>query len=117
MHWCFHCYAVNPNSTGTCTRCGQSVQRPPDLSFDDQLIWALGHPDGDRAILAAQTLAANRVHAAVPALQRVVDEDRDPFLSAQALRSAIAIAGRDEFCDWLERHAHSESFMVSAIAR
>jgi hypothetical protein len=117
MQWCFHCYAVNPSSTGPCVRCGQPVGRPPGPSFEDQLTWALGHPDGDRAILAAQTLGANRVHAAVPALQRVVDEDRDPFLSVQAMRSAIAIAGREELRDWLERHAHGDSFMVSTLAR
>jgi uncharacterized Rossmann fold enzyme len=36
------------------------VEGPPALSFDDQLVWALGHPDGDRAVLAAQTLGAGR---------------------------------------------------------
>jgi hypothetical protein len=117
MQWCFHCYAVNPRSTGPSIRCGRPVQRPPNLSFDEQLIWTLGHPDGDRAMLAAQTLGANRVRAALPALKRVVDDDRDPFLSVQAMRSAIAIAGRDELRDWLERHAHSDSFMASAVAR
>jgi hypothetical protein len=75
----------------------------------------IGH--GDPAILAAQTLGANRVRAAVPALQRVVDEDRDPFLLVRAVRSAIAIAGRDELRDWLERRAHGDFFMVSAVAR
>lgn len=116
MHWCHSCYAVNPRPNGPCVRCGQPVEGPHGLSFDDQLVWALGHPDGDRAVLAAQTLGARRVVDALPALQRVVDEDRDPYLAVAALRSAIAIAGREELREWLEHLTHSESFMVRDVA-
>lgn len=117
MHWCFYCYAVNRNPTGPCVRCGRPVEGPPGRSFDDQLVWALGHPDGDRAVLAAQTLGVRRVRSALPVLRRVVEEDRDPFLAVAALRSAIAIAGPEELRDWLEQLAHCDSFMVRDVAR
>jgi HEAT repeat protein len=81
------------------------------------LIWALGHPDGDRAALAAQTLGALRVRSAVPALRRAVDEDRDPYLAVAALRGAIAITGPEELRAWLEELARSESFMVREVAQ
>ena len=80
-------------------------------------MWALGHPDGDRAVLAAQTLGVRQVRSALPALRRAVDEDRDPYLAVAALRSAIAIAGRDELHGWLEQLAHGESFMVREEAQ
>jgi hypothetical protein len=67
--------------------------------------------------MAAQALGVRGVHWALPALQRVVDEDRDPYLAVAALRSAIAIAGRDELRGWLEQLAQSESFMVRAEAQ
>jgi len=117
MHWCYSCYAVNPHAKGPCVRCGHPVEGPPDQSYDDRLIWALGHPDGDRAVLAAQSLGARRVRSAMPALRRTVDEDRDPYLAVAALRAAIAIAGREELRDWLEQLAGSESFMVREIAQ
>jgi HEAT repeats len=117
MHWCYCCYAVNPRPAGPCVRCGQPVEAPPGLSFDDQLVWALGHPDGDRAVMAAQSLGVRQVRSAVPALRRVVEEDRDPFLAVAALRSAIVIAGRDELRDWLEQLAQSDSFMVREEAQ
>ena len=117
MHWCYSCYAVNPRPSGRCVRCGQPVESPSGLSFDDQLMWTLGHPDGDRAVLAAQTLGARRVQPALPALRKAVDDDRDPYLAVAALRSAIAIAGRDELRGWLEQLAHSESFMVREEAQ
>jgi HEAT repeats len=117
MHWCHCCYAVNPRPDGRCVRCGEPVEGPSWLSFDDQLVWALGHPDGDRAVLAAQTLGVRRVPSALPALRRVVDEDRDPFLAVAALRSAIAIAGREELRAWLETLAKCESFMVREEAQ
>jgi hypothetical protein len=112
MHWCYSCYAVNPRPGGACVRCGQPVEGPAGRSFDDQLVWALGHPDGDRAVMAAQTLGVRQVRAALPALQRAVDEDRDPYLAVAALRSAIAIAGREELRAWLEQLARSESFTL-----
>jgi len=117
MYWCYHCYAVNPRSTGPCVRCRGPVDGPPGLSYDDRLIWALGHPDGDRAVMAAQTLGARGVRSALPALRRAVEEDRDPYLAVAALRGAIAIAGPDELHDWLEQLAHSESFMVREVAQ
>jgi hypothetical protein len=80
-------------------------------------VWALGHPDGDRAVLAAQTLGARQVRAALPALRRAVEEDRDPYLAVAALRSAITIAGSEELRDWLEQLTQSESFMVREVAQ
>ena len=53
----------------------------------------------------------------VSALQRAVEEDRDPYLAVAALRSAIAIAGREELRGWLQQLAHSESFMVREEAQ
>jgi HEAT repeats len=117
MHWCYFCYAVNRHSSGPCVRCGQAIEGPPGLSFDDRLMWALSHPDGDRAVLAAHTLGARGVRSALPALRRAVDEDRDPYLAVAALRSAIAIAGREDLHDWLEQLAQSESFMVREVAQ
>jgi hypothetical protein len=117
MHWCYSCYAVNPRPGGPCVRCGEPVEGPSGLSFDDRLVWALGHPDGDRAVLAAQTLGTRGVESAVPALRRVVDEDRDPYLALAALRSAIAIAGREELRGWLEQLARRASFMVREEAQ
>ena len=80
-------------------------------------MWALRHPDGDRAVMAAQTLGARRVRSALPVLRRAVDEDRDPYVAVAALRSAIAIAGRDELRGWLEQLARCESFMVREEAQ
>lgn len=117
MYWCFWCYALNQQAQGACVRCGRPVQGPSGLSFDDRLVWALGHPDGDRAVLAAQTLGTRRVRAALPALRKAVDDGRDPFLAVTALRAAIAIAGRDELRGWLEQLARCDSFMVRAVAQ
>lgn len=117
MHWCHYCYAVNPLLTGPCIRCGDPVEGPPDQSFDDQLGWALGHPDGDRAVMAARTLGWRRVRSALPALRRVVDQDRDPYLAVAALRSAVEIAGPDELREWLEQLAQCDSFMLREAAR
>lgn len=79
MHWCFSCYALNPDPHGACLRCGGPIQGPPDYSYDDWLVWTLGHPDGGRAVLAAQILGVRRVRSALPALRQVVGDASDPF--------------------------------------
>jgi len=116
MYWCFYCYALNRQAAGPCGRCGRPVEGPGGLSYDDRLVWALGHPDGDRAVLAALVLGTRRVRSALPALREAVEGDRDPFLAVAALRSAIEIAEADELRDWLEELTRRESFMVRAIA-
>jgi hypothetical protein len=117
VYWCFHCYAVNRRATGACVRCGRPVAPSHGLAYDDQLVWALGHPDGDRAIVAAGVLGVRRARSAMPALRRVVDDGTDPFLAAAALQSAIAIADPGELDDWLQALADGDAFMVRRIAR
>jgi HEAT repeats len=80
-------------------------------------MWTLGHPDGDRAVMAAHTLGVRRVRSALPALRETVEEDRDPYLTVAALRGAIEIAGAEELRGWLEELAESDSFMVRDVAQ
>ena len=67
--------------------------------------------------MAAQTLGARRVQAALPALRRAVDDDRDPYLAVAALRGALQIAGADELRGWLTELAERDSFMVREVAQ
>jgi hypothetical protein len=80
-------------------------------------VWTLGHPDGDRAALAAQILGARGSRSALSALRRTVEEGRDPYLAVAALRSALAIAGGEELRGRLEHLAECESFMVRRVAQ
>lgn len=116
MYWCFHCYTPNPRPSGPCVRCGQEVAAPSGISDEQRLVWTLHHPDGDRAMLAAQTLGKRGSAGAVPALRSVVDEGFDPFLAAQALSSAVQIAGVDELAGWLTDLTQCDSFMVREAA-
>jgi hypothetical protein len=117
MYWCFHCYAVNDHATGPCDVCGQPVGAPAGLSYTDGLIWALHHPDGDRAVLAAKTLG--RLHAcdAVPALRSAAASGHDIYLREAALRSVLAIEGAAPLRCWLHELSRSAPFNVRAIAQ
>jgi HEAT repeat protein len=117
MFWCFHCYAINDHSHGPCVRCGDPVEGPAALSRTDSLIWALGHPDGDRAILAARTLGKLKAPESIPALRAVVEAGPDVFLRAEALLSLIAITGPDVLRPWLERLSRVGPLRVREIAQ
>jgi len=117
MYWCFHCYAVNSHPTGPCGVCGQPVEAPADLSYADGLVWALHHPDGDRAVLAAQTLGRLRVRDAVPALRAVAEQGSDIYLREAALRSILEIEGAGPLRQWLEEVSRSAPFNVRIIAQ
>jgi hypothetical protein len=116
MFWCFHCYAVNDHPAGPCAVCGEPVEAPAGLSWTGSLIWALHHPDGDRAVLAAKTLGRLRARESVPALRGAAEEGKDIYLRAAALRSVIAIEGAESLRGWLEELSRDGPFNVRAIA-
>ncbi|MGO9974894.1 MAG: HEAT repeat domain-containing protein [Solirubrobacteraceae bacterium] len=115
-YWCFHCYGINASASGPCQHCGHPVQGPENLSHERRLIWALRHPDGERAVLAARTLGDLRVREASPALAALIRQDRDPYLAAQALRSLVEIEGIEQLRPLLIELAGCDSFMVARIA-
>ena len=118
MYWCFHCYAVNDHATGPCDVCRHPVEAPSGLTYVEALIWALHHPDGDRAVLAAQTLGRLHAREAVLALRAVAAEDgMDIYVRGAALRSVIAIEGSGPLRPWLEELSSSAPFSVRTIAR
>jgi HEAT repeat protein len=117
VFWCFHCYALNDHPDGPCGTCGKPVEAPAGLSWVDSLIWALRHPDGDRALVAAQTLGRLRALARVPALREAVEAGNDIYVRAEALRSLIAIQGAGSLRPWLSALSHDAPFNVREIAR
>lgn len=75
------------------------MEAPIGLSYVGGLIWALRHPDGDRALREAAQAGA------------------DIYLRAEALRSLIAIEGAAPLRPLLEELAHDAPFNVRDIAR
>jgi len=117
MFWCYHCYAVSDHPSGPCDVCGQPVEAPAGLSWVGSLVWALRHPDGDRAMLAARTLGRLRARESVPALREAAESGHDVYLRAAALRSLIAIEGAEALRPWLDELSRVAPFTVRAIAR
>ena len=117
MFWCFHCYAVNGHPNGPCDACGKPVEAPAGLSWVSSLTWALRHPDGDRAVLAARTLGRLRARESVPALCEAVRSGHDVYLRAAALRSLIAIEGTEVLRPWLAELSQGAPVTVREIAR
>ncbi len=117
MFWCFHCYAINDHPSGPCRACGEPVEAPAGLSRTESLIWALRHPDGDRAVLAARALGWLRAAESGPALRAAAESGRDIYLRAAALESLLAIEGATALRPWLEELSRVGSFNVRAIAR
>jgi len=117
VFWCFRCYAINGHPNGPCDVCGEPVEAPPGLSWTGSLIWALRHPDGDRALLAARTLGRLRAQESVPALREAVKAGNDVYLRAAALRSLIAIEGAEPLRSWLGELSRVPPFTVRDVAR
>lgn len=116
LHWCFHCYGLNPRPEGRCVRCGNEVAPPPGTTEIDRLAWALRHPDGDRAVLAARALRHHHDPSAAAALRAAVTDPSDPFVAAEALRSLVAIEGVEPLRGWLEQLASAAPFLVRYVA-
>jgi hypothetical protein len=117
MFWCFHCYGINDQPRGPCVHCGQPIEEPLGLSHQDRLVWALGHPDADRAIVAAQLLGRIGDRSVAPTLRRVVAESSDVFLAAEALRSLVTLLGAEELAPTLKALAKDGTAPVRKVAR
>lgn len=116
MFWCFHCYGLNAQPCGPCRHCGDEIAEPDGLTHQQRLIWTLGHPDADRAVLAARALGHEQASAAAPVLRRLVSDAQDPYLAAEALRALVAIEGRDRLDGWLSDLARSGPVLVRRAA-
>jgi hypothetical protein len=117
IYYCFHCYGRNDRPSGTCVHCGREIAVPAGASYDERLIWALRHPDPDRAGVAAGILGERRAVVAVPALRCVVRDPPDAYVAARALQSLIAIAGVDAERELLEEVAAGDSFIPATVAQ
>jgi hypothetical protein len=117
VFWCFHCYVLNDHPRGPCVACGEPVESPAGLSKIDMMIWALGHPDGDMAVMAARTLGRLRAAESVPALRAAVEASADIFLWAEALLSVISISGPEPLRPWLEWISKAGPLRVREIAQ
>jgi len=117
MYWCFHCYAVNDHPRGPCDVCGEPVEEPAGLSYVDRLVWALDHPDGDRAVVAAGVLGKLRARESVSALRETVETGRDSYVRGAALRSLLDIEGPAALHPWLVALTSTAPFIIRDIAR
>jgi hypothetical protein len=115
--YCFHCYATNPRASGPCAKCDDEIEPPPELSYDERLIWALDHPLADTAITAARLLGARRTAAAAGPLRRVVAAQRDPYLAAHALRALVAVEGFRATRPLLRELAAQGPMLLRRVAR
>jgi HEAT repeat protein len=80
-------------------------------------VWALRHPDGDRAILAARRLGALGAREAVPALWEIMRGSPDPYLAAVALHALIRIEGVARLQELLESIAKDGPLLQRQVAQ
>ena len=115
--FCFHCYGRNDRPSGRCETCGDPIEPPHELSYDERLIWALDHPLPGTAIMAAQVLGVRRPAAAVESLRRAVAAQRDPYLAAEALRALVAVEGIQATRPLLRQLAAEGPLLLRRVAR
>lgn len=87
--YCRACYATNEGNADFCGGCNAPLRGEQlDEDFDDQLIWALAHPDTATSERAAQILAQRHVERAVPALLSTASLP-DPYRAAAAAHALL----------------------------
>lgn len=87
VRYCPACYATNEWDAERCAAC--ETKLATDDSYDDQLLWALDHPDTATAMFAAELLAERKTQAAIERLIRATDSP-DPYRAAAAARALAA---------------------------
>ena len=115
-YYCWHCYGKNRRASGRCEHCGEEIPAPAGASFEERLLWALGHPLAERRLAAVHALGTRRTEAASGPLRELVS-DPDPYLAAAALEALVRIDGPDRHRTLLEELRVSAPAPVRAVAR
>jgi hypothetical protein len=116
-YYCWHCYAKNERPRGTCLQCGSEIASPAGTTFDDRLVWALGHPLVERRMVAARALGRRHVGRARQPLRRLVVAAADPYLAAAALEALVELDGADAHRELVDRLAGSGPAPLRRAAR
>ncbi len=116
-YFCWTCYQPGSGSAERCPHCGGPVHPAADVDYTARLVWALHHPLADRRLLAAQLLGQRGDHAAIEPLRRIVAEAPDPYTTAAALESLVALTGLESNRPLLAHLTARGSVPVRAAAR
>lgn len=113
--WC--CYRLNVEPRGRCAHCGGEIAEPPGTSYESRLVWALDHPDPDRAVTAARILGRVGGEASLGALREAALRHRDPYVAAEALRSVVSRTGPRVARPLLDQVEREGGVVTRAVAR
>lgn len=116
-YFCWSCYGRNDHSSGPCAHCGLEISPPSDAGLTARLVWAMGHPDPDVAIMSTRRLAQLGDRSVVPTLREWVVQSSDPYLAAEALRSLLVLSTPAAEKELLDRLAADGPVLVRDQAR
>ena len=99
-----------------CPRCGHSLSRYDNLSYEEKLIAALRHPIRENRMLAIQLLGDLRSQAALPVFRSMLEKEQDFYVVREITRSLAKIgsAVSEDIIRTLEYHS---SRLVRRIAK
>jgi HEAT repeat protein len=107
--FCPACVARNQWDADRCVACGANLATSD--SYDQRLMWALDHPDTERAMIASQLLARRKVKAAI---DRLIEATRSPD-AYRAAAAARALVTFDD--DWARAAVQGLRDHPSALVR
>jgi HEAT repeat protein len=85
--YCPNCWnEIDPKLT-VCPHCGANQEALSEEEYDEKLIRALHHPEPMTPIRAAFILGERGVQRAVHDLEKVIEENRDPYLVQEAIEA------------------------------
>lgn len=99
--YCPNCWHEIDPKIEVCPHCGSNQEMLSEEEYDEKLLRALHHTEPTTPIRAAYILGERHSQKAVPFLEAVIDEQRDPYLS-QACVVAIGKIGLEESLSFLE---------------
>ncbi|MGC9151178.1 MAG: HEAT repeat domain-containing protein [Microbacter sp.] len=111
--YCTNCWHEIDPDIAVCPYCGANQYALSEEEYDEKLIRALHHPEPMTPIRAAFILGERGVHKAVPDLEKVILENKDPYLVKEALE-ALGKIGLQESETFLNHCLHMD---IGILAR
>ena len=114
VRYCPTCWS-EADKNDCCPRCGGGLRQSANESYEEKLIWALGHPEPTTPVRAATILGERRAVAAVEPLIALALSTPDFYLQEAAV-IALGQIGDKRAQPYLERLSREGAIRVRLAA-
>ena len=115
--FCPHCWKEINAQADQCPYCAYNLKEYKNLSFEEKLINALGHPVRENRMMAIQVLGELRSRKALPVFASILETEEDFYVIREIMLALEKIGGAESKKMLLCLKTHKSKLIRNLAAR